>query len=126
MPCVPALALLFHLIDGGTGPVGKTSLRRAIKWHIYLFAHALRVYSSAVNRAFQSAKSLADKIVAGKIPNGFTVRQVYRNGWSNLNNQEDVNEAIDILQEHGWLKQNFLDTGGRKKQIYMINPKVTG
>jgi Protein of unknown function (DUF3987) len=45
---IPSLALLCHLADGCTGPVGSGSLARAIAWGSYLETHARRVYAAAV------------------------------------------------------------------------------
>lgn len=121
---IPALALLFHLIDGGTGPITKLALGRAIKWHPYLWGHARRVYASAKNSGDLSAKSLADKIEAAKVGDGFTIRDVYRNGWANLTSREDATEAIVILIEHGWLRASRQETGGKPLEAYLINPKI--
>ncbi|CUH84157.1 DUF3987 domain-containing protein [Thalassovita mediterranea] len=121
---IPALSLLVHLIDGGTGPITKLALGRAIKWHKYLWAHARRVYASAKNSADLSAKSLADKIEAAKVRDGFTIRDVYRNGWANLTSREDATEAIAILIEHGWLCASRQETGGKPLETFLINPKI--
>lgn len=121
---IPALALLCHLIDGGAGPVTLGALQRAIKWHSYLWGHARRVYSSAVNGGDLSAKSLADKIKAGKVCEGFSLRDVYRAGWANLASREEATEAVTLLTEHGWLRPRQQETLGRAATVYLINPKV--
>ncbi|MBK7644376.1 MAG: DUF3987 domain-containing protein [Planctomycetes bacterium] len=54
---VPALALIFHLADGNTGPVGLESLDRAIKASEYLKSHARRVY--AVTRSPDGCRAYA-------------------------------------------------------------------
>ena len=121
---IPALALLFHLIDRGTGPVTQSSLQLAIKWQEYLWSHALRIYSSVLNSGELAAKSLADKIKAGKLKNGFALRDVYRKGWANLTSQSDANEALEILTENGWVISYQQETLGRTKLAYRINPKI--
>ena len=121
---IPALALLFHLVDGGTGPVSLGALQRAIKWHMYLWAHARRIYSSVKNSGELAAKSLSNKIRAGKVQDGFVVRDIYRNGWVNLANREDAAEALEILTERGWLKSYQKETTGRSATAYRINPKI--
>jgi hypothetical protein len=121
---IPALALLFHLIDGGTGPITKLALGRAIKWHSYLWGHARRVYASTNNSGDLSAKSLANKIEAAKVRDGFTIRDVYRNGWANLTSREDAIEAIAILTEHGWLRSCRQETGGKPLEAFLINPNI--
>lgn len=48
---VPALSLIFHLIDGGTGAVKLPATMRALAWAEYLEGHALRLhYHSVVGR----------------------------------------------------------------------------
>lgn len=121
---IPALALLFHLIDGGTGPVTKRALGRAIKWQSYLWAHARRIYSSIKDSDDLAALSLANKIKAGKLSDGFTVRDVYRNGWTNLTSRQEAAEALTILTEHGWLRSSQIETSGRPTVGYDVNPKI--
>lgn len=42
---IPSLALIDHLVNGGTGPVTMESLNRAFKWGDYLETHARRIYN---------------------------------------------------------------------------------
>lgn len=121
---VPALALVIHLADGGTGQVGYPALEKAIKWAAYLFQHAKRVYASVIDAAGFSAKALADKIKAVNLADGFTVRQLYRNGWSYLSTHDDAMMAIDWLIDAGWLRAQQTESGGRRTTCYFINPKV--
>jgi hypothetical protein len=121
---VPALALLFHLIDRGTGPVTLAATKKAINWQLYLYEHARRIYAIVTDRAGHSAKALSEKIIAGKVKDKFTIRGIYRNGWANLSSPDEVSEAVDLLIEKGWLRQGNEETGGRKKNVYYINPKA--
>ena len=122
---IPALALVTHLADGGTGQVSTAALEKAIRWGNYLFKHAQRVYASATNAAACSAKALADKIKSGKLVSGFTARQVYRNGWAHLSTPDDATAAIEWLIDAGWLRAKQTDNGGRRTTVYAINPRVT-
>lgn len=123
---VPALALVLHLADGGTGPVCHGSLTKAIEWNYYLWSHARRVYASVTNAAAFGAKALADKITAGKLADGFTARDVRRNGWQSLGNVDDVRAALDWLIDAGWLRETRTtnDGGGRPTEVFTINPRV--
>jgi hypothetical protein len=122
---VPALALIIHLADGGTGPVTQAALRKAIGWSTYLWSHARRVYASVTNSSAFGAKALADKITAGKLVSGFTAREVQRHGWPFMNTAEDVRTAIDWLVDAGWLRatRTTNDGIGRPTDIFNINPK---
>lgn len=124
---IPAIALVTHLAEGRTGPVGLVPLQKAMAWGYYLNSHAKRVYASATNAAGFSAKALADKIRAGKLQDGFCGRDVHRHGWSFLGTAEEVTQALEWLVDAGWLRggRSLPGTnGGRPKEIFTVNPKV--
>lgn len=124
---VPALALVIHLADNGTGPVTNRALRKAIGWSNYLWSHARRVYSCVTNSAGFAARSLADRISSGKLKNGFTAREVLRSGWQHLNDADDVKHAIEWLIDAGWLRMQVKPTterGGRSTETFLINPAL--
>lgn len=123
---VPALALLIHLIDQGQGSVSKGALLKAIKWATYLRSHAKKIYASATNPPAFSASTLANRLQAKKLNDGFTSREVMRHGWQYLSSTEDVREAIDWLIECNWLKlqEKVPSNGGRPTATYLINPKI--
>ena len=68
------------------------------------------------------------KIRLGKVPNPFTHRQVYRNGWTSLSSADEVRSATEILEEHNFLRA--VETpppsivGGRPTTLYAINPRL--
>jgi len=72
---------------------------------------------------------LADKVKQGKLPNGFTGRDVRRNQWRYLTTEESVSAALDWLEDEGCLRSE--ETGGtgpgtgRRTLRYSINPQVT-
>jgi len=126
---MPSLALLFHLVevvDGiASGPVSKRAALKAAAWCDFLEAHARRVYQSITQHDVVAANLLAKKIKTGRLPSPFTARDVYNNGWSGLNTPEDVEKAVEILEEAFWVKsKKITNTGGRPKFQYRINPKL--
>lgn len=127
---MPSLALIFHLIDiagGGTGgPVSLRATEQAAAWCEYLESHARRVYGLITDISRQAAAKLSKKIKCGKLPDGFTVRDVYRKGWSILDTPENAQLACDELTDLGWLVEHFgePDQGRPKLPKYFINPKV--
>ena len=124
---IPALALVIHLADYGTGPIPLHALEKAICWGSYLWSHAKRVYASATNAGQASAAELATRIMKGKVPDGFTVRSVYRHHWQHLSTHAEVIEGIECLIEAGWLRRQAPMTGqsgGRPSETFAINPKV--
>ena len=120
---VPSLALLLHLVDGHTGPVELESLERAIRWAVLLESHAARIYSVASNPAASAAAALAKRILARKVGEEFTARDVYKNGWTGLKH-EDVELALPELVELNWLVAVEVKTRGRSKTTFKINPAV--
>lgn len=74
----------------------------------------------------KAASLLAEKISNGKLKDGFTVRDVYRQNWSILNNKSIAQAACEELVEAGWLKDEIIEAkfGQRRKVTYLINPKI--
>lgn len=125
---VPALALLDHLIVGKSGDINLESLSRAIAWQKFLTSHAKRAYASVTSGSMDAAKSLVTHIKNGDLEDRFTVRNVYRKNWSLLSTAKDAAEAIEILEEFGWL-QSVCDSHtsgneGRPTIRYLINPLI--
>ena len=126
---MPSLALVDHLIniaDGQiSGSVRLESVERAITWCSYLESHARRIYGLLGDISQRAAIELAKKLKAGKIKDGFTLRDVYRNSWHLLSDKETVNTACDELIDMGWLLKEDMPIKGRQpKVIYLINPKI--
>jgi hypothetical protein len=128
---MPTLALIFHLIDlvdgSPDGPVSLQAAKNAAAFCEYLESHARRVYGLVADIDQQAAAVLAEKIQAGKLKDGFTVRDVYRKEWHLLKNKELVQSACDELVEAGWLKvepQRQNGVGRTPLPNHRINPKV--
>jgi putative DNA primase/helicase len=125
---VPSLALLDHLILGASGAIGIDSLKRAIAWQRFLISHAKRAYAAVTAGSTDAARSLAQHIKKADLPDGFTVRNVYRKNWSHLATPKEATEATELLQDLGCLRAVRDDkvsaNDGRPTVRYMINPKV--
>ena len=121
---IPKLALIFHLVADGTGPVTIDALTMALRWAKFLKAHTRRIYAGALHGADLATKALADKIKAGKVANPFRARDVYRAGWAGLSDKSDVEPAIDGLLDAGWIREEVIKGTGRATVRYWINPKL--
>ena len=121
---VPSLALLFTLADGGKGCVDAAALNKAIGWARYLEPHARRLYGSRRNSPVNLASKLLDKIKSRAVKDGFTVRDVYRHQWSDLGDQHQVQNAIQVLVEHGYLLEQLRRESGRPCKVYRTNPLI--
>lgn len=127
---MPALALIFHildLVDGkASGQVTVQSAERAAAWCDYLESHARRIYGMVLDKTYATS-ALSKKIKKRSLKNGFTVREVYRKGWSMLTTTEDVQDACDELVDAGWLREQYIESlFGKGKIVYLINPSIWG
>ena len=121
---IPGLALLFHKLDRHEGNVCLQCLISSIQFAHYLKSHAERIYASVYGHDFGPARALARKLLIGVLDDGFTARTVYLKGWSNLGRDETYS-ALDVLVEHGWLKELVTDSIGRKTTRYYIHPQIS-
>jgi len=125
---MPSLALIDHLVNmaDGTvdgGDIPQESAKKAAAWCDYLESHARRIYGMLGDVSQRAAVELAKKLKARKLQDGFTLRDVYRNGWHLLNAKEAAKAACDELVEAGWLKEH-VPSEGKTRVVYFINPKI--
>jgi len=123
---IAILALLIHLLDGGTGSVSDIATEKAVRWAILLAKHSQRIYGSASSRAAAASRALADQVTAGKLGARFTARQVSRKGWRNLTSPTDVEAALDHLIDKHWIaaEEAKPDAVGRRSCTYVVNPRL--
>ncbi len=121
---VPSLALLIHLAEPNQGPVNEYALNKALGWEKYLASHARRIYGRGVDPEIWHAQALSERIKSGQVVNGFTLRDVYNNCWSKLQNKHQALIAAEYLEELDWLRSESVTTAGRPRTIYHINPHV--
>jgi len=121
---IPSLALLCHLAEGHTGPVGIDSLVRANAWGRYLESHARRIFSAAVAPDTVEAIALAKKIISGELPDEFALRDIYRNGWIGLGTHDAAARAVGVLCDLDWLAEVEEPTPGRPRTRYMVNLRI--
>jgi hypothetical protein len=128
---VPALALLIHLAERKTGRVSLSALSKSLLWADYLEAHARRIYSAVLRPDTAAARELAKHLQRGDLQERFRLREVYRKGWTGLNNKEDAEAAAEILCDHSWIRlaapapDRPPGTPGRAaSQMFEVNPKI--
>lgn len=121
---VPSLALIFHLAEGHSGPVGEAALSRAIRWATFLKKHAARIYHYSIRSDARAACALGEAIKAGKVKDGFALRDVRRKGWAGLTSQLLCQQAIDILVEHNWLSVERMESNGKAVERCRVNPAL--
>lgn len=130
---VPALALIFHLVEMAADKVkqgsaiGIKSLELAVRWADYLESHARRVYAMATDYKIQAAQLLATKIKGQQLESGFSARDVIRKGWSRLSDPDEVKSACNELEAASWIRRKPLEgkrSGRPALPTYDINPAV--
>ena len=124
---VPALALVFALVDtpDSGNVVHEVELLRALAWVDYLRSHAERLYSVAVMPETAGAHALLAKIRAGKLADGFRLKDLQQKGWAGLATTEAARKAAEMLVDFDWLVREVVPTGragGRPGECYRINP----
>ena len=124
---IPALALLFALIDtpDTSGIVHEGELLRALAWCDYLRTHANRLYAAAVMPETTAAAALLAKLKAGKLTDSFKLKDVQQNGWAGLSTTEDVRKAVNMLVVYDWLHCETGQAGpagGRPSETFKIHP----
>jgi Protein of unknown function (DUF3987) len=119
---VPALSLLNHLADGGSGSVGAEALKRACRFAVYLETHARRAYGAGTENEVSVGVAIMERIGKGHLKDGFTGRDITQNDWSILTDTNQVRAGLNLLVDSGWLAQQEVKKGGRAKLVYWINP----
>lgn len=120
-----ALALIFHISEGSIGPVAVTSTLRAAAWCEYLMGHARRVYGLVEMAKVTAVRRVSQRLAQGKLPDGFTLRDLMRKQWSGVNTMLQAESVLAALEESGHVQAaEDLNTLGRPTVRYYINPKL--
>jgi putative DNA primase/helicase len=127
---LPKLALIFHLVEDGRGEeVSLVETERAAEFCAYLESHARRAYGCLANRPLRLAAALGEKLRKKRLANGFSLGDVYLQGWPGLDSPERVRVAIRVLVDAGRIRRQSirLDGGvGTPREQYLINPAIDG
>lgn len=119
---MPSIALITHIAEGDPEtPVSYDAAHKATQWCDYLESHARRIYGLEDDPKY-GARMLAKRL--GSLPNPFQTKDFIHNGWSGLTNAAEINRALTVLCEHGYLIAKTEETRTKPKTLYHINPKV--
>lgn len=124
---VPALALINHIADAGTGDVSREALVRALAFVSYLESHAHRLYASGSESETVAAKAILARIKCGDLREGFTARDVHQRGWAHLTERDHLGAGLNMLIDLDYLAEAAVEhapRGGRPRIRHLINPKV--
>jgi hypothetical protein len=128
----PSLALVFEAVDfvdgveGSGSAISASNALRARVWCEYLKEHAIKIYSPMLDTPTRKAKALLDHIMRGDVRDGAKSRDILRRGWSRLTSAAEVGEALDVLEEAGWVRREALkpDSGGRPSEAIRLHPEL--
>jgi hypothetical protein len=127
-----SLALVFEAIDfidgveGAGLAINKANAMRAYVWCEYLKGHAIRIYSPMLDTPVRRAAALLEHIQRGDIADGAKTRDIWRRGWRLLRTANELSEALDVLEEHGWVRREEVkpEGGGRPSKVVRLNPEL--
>lgn len=127
---LPTLALLFDLAEWaaygafGTG-VSLHSVERAANWCTFLEAHARKVYAEELHPETRAAQLLAERICAGSVRDGDSLRWIWRHHWSGLDDPDAVACAVRVLERRGWCRhERIASDGGRPREVLRLHPEL--
>ena len=124
---LPSLILIFHVIDNletkrTNIKVQKHIVDMSIMWTELFKAHAKKLYDTEYCFEAICGFALAQKIVDKKVQDGIGLRAIYKNCWTNLKTQSEVEFAANFLQKHNWLQVvEVKPTSGRPSSILKFN-----
>lgn len=121
---VCSIALLFHLVDedASNKKVDVKHLNMAIKWFDYLYEQIQQLHSLEIYYIEDLAKALLKreeglrKIQSEK--KFIDDRLIKIAGWSKLDNQHEIAEALALLHLQGYLVE--VDVPGTRKKKYLL------
>jgi hypothetical protein len=117
---VPSLALIFHLIDVGEGPIGLPALKRSLAWAAYLEAHARRAYGGRLQRHVEGARLILEHVAKRKLPSPFTERELARKEWAGLTDAKVIKDALQLLWDHRAVRR----VKHGKTYLFEVNPAL--
>ena len=121
---MPSLALLFSLWERpenihGWNSVSSSATDLAVRWCSFLEDHARKAYSMERSVKTTTVNKIAKYIEGGSFRDGSTLKSVFRRHETWQTTPKLVRQAIDSLEESGWLK--MFDSGGEKR--ISLHPK---
>lgn len=92
----------------------------------YLRDHAFRAYGAAQPpEEIRNARKVAALLLRDN-PRRVTVRDIQHRELSGLQRAKQVETALDVLEQHDWVRRRTEETGGRPRAFYLVNPKLWG
>lgn len=124
---MPTLALLFWILEdlnnlNGRDLVGFDAAMLAIKWCDFLEKHATKAYRIGESAKTLAVKKLAECIKTGQVPHKLPLRSLYQKHWRQLNTPPLVDHALEVLEDHNWLRIVPAKVQGGSSKRIMLHP----
>lgn len=102
--------------------VGLRSLQMAIELSSLLLSHNRRIQDVFADETeIRPAELLLKNL--HKLPDRFSFRDLYRKKWRGLSQHDDCQSALNILEQHGYIRSNTIDgCNGRSLIRYEVHP----
>ncbi len=128
---MPTLALIFSatssldLIKKLPESIDVEFVELAIKWCVFLEAHARKSYGEHLEPDAVAGRHLLLKLKEGHIRDYDRCRDLYRRGWKGLSTGEELEMAIKVLKANNWLRtEMFTPATGGRSEVIRLNPAL--
>jgi hypothetical protein len=122
---LPKLALVIALAENPAAIcINANAFARAQRLLKFFHEHAKRIYAVESRSDIVSAHELLARIRKGQVANEFAPRDVQRREWDGLTTSAEMEGAVAILKEHGYLREKIVATDGRSRRMLLIHPDV--
>ncbi|WP_404978439.1 MULTISPECIES: DUF3987 domain-containing protein [unclassified Bartonella] len=100
---IPTLALIFELLDSGRFEIGLYAITTALRWEKYLLSHVKRLYAACDQLTAERAKLIVER--CDHLPDVFTARDIYRQCWRSLKDNQTVKQALELLCRCNYIRE---------------------
>lgn len=114
------LALLLHAIDEADGATSEhvtlAQAQNATQLADYFLSHAEAMYEATVDQAAKDAHKLLERFDNGDFPERMNIRVLQQKTGIK---KEPLRRALDILEQHGWVKVETEAKAGARASTYV-------
>ncbi len=127
---VAALVIILHRLKEAMkgvleDQVSLGTLQAALKAQVYYLGHARRCYDSVVGGAVNDSEIILGLIRQKRLPQRFKAQDIYHQGMGGLSDSLRVRNALDLLQDYGWVISTKDGSGpGRPHEFWIAHPSV--
>lgn len=127
---VAVFVIILHRLKAATtgvleALVSLDTLQSALKAQTYYLGHARRCYDSIVGGAVSDSEIILGLIRQKRLPQRFKAQDIYHQGLGGLADSGRVRNALDLLQDYGWVISIKEGSGsGRYHEFWITHPSI--